>query len=137
MEEKKQNETFSFSYSAKEQKEIQAIRSKYSAPASPDDKERMMARLRELDRSVTRKGTLLSLTLGIAGTLLLGTGMSLFMTDLGKTVGISNPTIPGVLIGLIGIGVAALSYPLYTAITRRERRRVAPEILRLSDLLLR
>ncbi|MBQ8381838.1 MAG: hypothetical protein IJX47_01390 [Clostridia bacterium] len=137
MEDKNQNESFSFTYSAKEQKEIQSIRNKYAPQSSANDKESMMAQLRALDRSVTRKGTLVSLTIGIIGTLLLGFGMSLVTTDLSDTLGIGNPLVPGVLIGLAGIGIAALSYPVFAAVTRRERARIAPEILRLSDELLK
>ncbi|MBQ7354857.1 MAG: hypothetical protein IJW62_04985 [Clostridia bacterium] len=131
------NESFSFAYSAKEQKEIQSIRSRYASPSAPDDKQQMLMRLRKLDRDVTRKASVIALTVGIVGALIMGLGMSLIMTDLAATLGIGEPMIPGIAIGLAGIGIAALSYPLYTFITHRERKRIAPEILRLSDLLLR
>lgn len=137
MEEKNKNETFSFSYSAKEQKEIQTIRSKYAPPAPANDKEQMMERLRALDGAVARKASAISLTMGIIGALLLGLGMSLITTNLSVTIGIDDPMIPGIIIGLLGIGVASLSYPVYTAVTRRERARIAPEILHLTDELLK
>lgn len=136
MEDNNKNESFSFAYSAKEQKEIQAIRSRYAPPSASDDKQQMLMRLRELDRSVTRKASVIALTVGIVGALIMGLGMSLVMTDLAGQLGIDNPLIPGIATGLAGIGIAALSYPLYTVIIRREQKRIAPEILRLSDLLL-
>ena len=137
MEENNKTETFSFSYSAKEQKEIQTIRSTNAPPVPADDKKRIMDRLRAMDRRVTRKASAIALTIGIIGALLLGIGMSLVTTDLGDTIGIGDPMIPGIIFGLLGIGIAALSYPVYIAVTRRERKRIAPEILRLSDELLK
>ncbi|MGM9647872.1 MAG: hypothetical protein ACI3YH_07065 [Eubacteriales bacterium] len=131
MEDKNTNESFSFTYSAKEQKEIRSIREKYAPTTAGGDKGRMMEQLRALDRSVTRKGTAISLVMGIAGVLLLGFGMSCCMVWMSKWL------IPGIIIGLLGIAFAALSYPVYVAVTKKERERIAPEILRLSDELLK
>ena len=78
-------ESFSYTYSAKEQEEIMAIRKKYAAPEETEDK---MALLRRLDAAVTKKATIISLVLGIIGALVMGTGMSLVMTDIGKMIGL-------------------------------------------------
>ncbi|MBR6624239.1 MAG: hypothetical protein IKK91_10155 [Ruminococcus sp.] len=121
----KNNETFSYTYSAKQQEEIKKIREKY-APQTPDK----MEQLRRLDAGVTRKGTVISLIAGIIGTLILGTGMSLCMvwTDM---------FLPGIIIGIIGIAVVSSAYPLYSHITKKERKKIAPEIIRLTDELMK
>ena len=72
MSEKK--DTFQFSYSAKQQEEIRKIREKYTPK-----EESKMERLRKLDESATRPGTIAAVTLGVIGALLLGVGMSCTM----------------------------------------------------------
>ena len=120
-------ETFNYTYSASQQQEIKRIREKYAAPTQEEDK---MERLRKLDESVTRPGTIVSLIVGIIGALVMGTGMSCIMVW-------ENLLIPGVIIGVIGmIGVIA-AYPLYSRITKKQREKLAPEILRLSDELMK
>ena len=137
MEQNENKEVFSYSYSAKEQEEIKKIRKKYitNDPQKHEDK---MERLRFLDASTTKKGTIASLVIGIIGALILGTGMSLAMTDIGSFLG--NDTLAliiGILIGVLGIISVALAYPIYNLITAKERKRIAPEILRLSDELMK
>ena len=63
--ENQEKETFNYTYSAKEQMEIQNIRKKYVAP-----KEDKMERLRRLDAGVTQKATTAALIPGIIGTLI-------------------------------------------------------------------
>ena len=79
--------TFNYTYSAKEQEEIKAIREKYSKPVESEDK---MAQLRRLDASVSQKATMVSLVFGVIGTLILGMGMSLAMTEIGKAIGLGG-----------------------------------------------
>jgi len=134
--ENKEKETFKFTYSAKEQEEIKAIRKKYVAPEQAEDK---MAQLRRLDAAVTQKGTVVSLALGVIGTLLLGSGMSLAMTDIGNMLGLADKTemLIGIPIGLVGIALILVAYPIYNAIIKKERERIAPEIIRLTDELMK
>ena len=90
-----------------------------------------MEQLRRLDRSVTRKGTAVSIVVGIIGALTLGIGMCCAM------VWMAQWFVPGIVIGLVGIILVSLAYPLYTRITQKEREKVAPEILRLTDELMK
>ena len=122
MENKK--EVFQYTYSAKRQEEIQNIRKKYL----PEEEDKM-ERLRRLDRSAAKKGTAVSILLGVVGCLLLGVGMCCTM------VWTQHLFILGVIIGIIGIAVVAAAYPLYIRITRREREKLAPQILQLTDEL--
>lgn len=126
MENKNESEVFSYTYSAKEQEEVKQIRKKYM-PKEADK----MEQLRRLDRSVTRKGTAVSIVMGIIGALTLGIGMCCAM------VWMERWFVPGIVIGLVGIILVSLAYPLYTRITQKEREKVAPEILRLTDELMK
>lgn len=117
---------FTYTYSARQQEEIRSIQRKY-LPREEDK----MEQLRRLDRSVTRKGTRAALALGVAGALVMGTGMSMTM------VFADTWFVPGIAVGLLGMACMGLSYPLYVRVTKRERERAAPEILRLSRELLR
>ena len=126
MEEKK--ETFNYTYSASQQEEIKRIREKYAKPTQEEDK---MEQLRKLDASVTKPGTIVSLIVGVFGALIMGTGMSCTMVW-GETL-----FIPGIVIGVIGmIGVIA-AYPIYSRITKKRREKLTPEIMRLSDELMK
>ena len=129
-------ETFNYTYSAKEQDEIKAIRKKYAAPEETEDK---MAQLRRLDASVTQKAQAVSLIFGVIGALLLGLGMSLAMTDLGEILGSYREMamLLGIVIGIVGIVLVSLAYPLYNRIVKKEREKIASEIIRLTDELMK
>lgn len=126
MSNEKKSEVFEYTYSAAQQEEVKKIREKYIQPTEEENK---LEYLRRLDAGVTKKGTLLSLVVGIIGALIFGIGMccclewSLFL--------------PGTIIGIIGMAGIAAAYPLYSYITKKERKRVAPEILRLTEELLK
>lgn len=127
-----QNQKFEFTYSAAQQEEIEAIRKKYLSPEAQADK---MEQLRRLDAGVTQKAMIPALTVGILGTLVLGLGMSLIMTDIGAFLGISSPLLPGIVTGLAGMAGVIGAYPLYSRILARQRKKVAPQILRLAEEL--
>ena len=130
------NNGFSYTYSAKEQAELKKIREKYTAPTEAEDK---MARLRRLDASVTNTAQAVALVLGVIGTLILGFGMSLCMTDLGEILGAYQDLsmVLGIVIGVIGGILASLAYPVYNAIVKAKRKQLAPEIIRLTDELMK
>jgi len=125
---------FKYTYSAKEQDEIKRIRQKYQS-----QEEDTMTRLRKLDASATSKATVVALVLGIVGALILGTGMSLIMTDLAVLLGMTGMTnmIVGIVAGVLGIILVILAYPIYSKVLKRERYKIAPEILRLADELMK
>ena len=131
-----EKETFQYTYSAEEQEEIKAIREKYTAPQPEEDK---MAQLRRLDGAVTQKATAISLVFGIVGALVLGTGMSLAMTEIGAVIGLDGTLsmLFGILLGLVGIILISLAYPVYNRVVQKERARIAPEIIRLTDDLMK
>jgi len=131
----KEEGSFSFKYSAREQAEIKKIREKYTGRGAPEDK---MARLRRLDASVTGTAQSAAIAIGIIGALILGFGMSLVMTELSSALGMTSTLsmILGIVIGIVGGVIASLAYPAYSAILKAMKKRVAPEILRLTDELM-
>lgn len=129
-------EIFRYTYSAKEQEEIKAIRKKYESTEQTEDK---MAQLRRLDDSVTQKATAISLAVGIIGALVMGSGMSLVMTELGEMLGLCKAMamVLGIVIGLFGMIFVCAAYPVYNYIIKKEREKIAPEIIKLTDELMK
>ena len=127
---------FTYTYSAKEQAELKRIREKYTESTEEEDK---MARLRRLDASVTGTAQVIALAFGVIGTLILGFGMSLVMTELAEALGISGDAamVIGIIVGIVGGILASLAYPIYNAIVKAKRKKLAPEIIRLTDELMK
>ena len=126
-----ENNSFEYTYSAQRQKEVEAIRNKY-LPKEEDK----MEQLRKLHAIPTQKAQATSLAVGVIGALIMGTGMSLLMTDLGAALG-GLATVFGILAGVAGLILVALAYPLYNRVLKKERQRIAPRILQLTDELLK
>lgn len=128
--------SFHYTYSGKEQAEIQKIRKKYMAPQQQEDK---MELLRRLDAGVTKKATLYALTLGVTGALIMGLGMSLILSDFGKILGTNPGTtlLVGMVSGMVGIVLVCLAYPVHNRVLKKQRKKIAPEILRLTDELMK
>ena len=126
-----ENNSFEYTYSAQRQQEVEEIRKAY-LPKEEDK----MEKLRKLHRIPTQKAQAVSLAVGVIGALILGTGMSLCMTELGAALG-NLALVLGIMIGLAGIILVALAYPIYNRTLKKERERIAPEILRLSDELIK
>ncbi len=121
----KENNKFEYSYSGSSQEEVRKIRQKYIA----DEQEDKMTKLRKLDASVTKKAMIISLILGIAGALVMGVGMSFTM--------VWQNYIIGIPVGILGLIATAIAYPVYIHIVKKQKKKIAPEILRLSDELLK
>lgn len=120
-----EKETFEFTYSAPQQNEVQKIREKYL----PKEVTKL-DQLRALDEGVTRRGMAVSLVHGVLYTLLLGLGMSCCMVWSGVLF------VPGIIIGCVGLVGVAATYPIYNRIVKKDREKIAPEILRLSEDLI-
>lgn len=120
------NKTFTYNYSSSQQAEIRSIREKY-APKEEDK----MEQLRRLDESATKPGMIAALVVGILSTLVLGVGMCCTMVWAGQWF------IPGIIIGVVGILGVISAYPLYSRITKKCRERIAPDILRITDELMK
>ena len=119
----------SYTYSAKEQEEIKKIRDKYAPPAK---EETSMEKLRRLDASATKEASIVSLGVGIFSSLILGIGMCCTMIP-----GWEAYFIPGIVVGVIGLIGVISAYPIYTHMVKHKRAKLAPEIMRLSDELMK
>lgn len=126
-----ENHSFEYTYSARRQLEAEEIRKKY-LPKEEDK----MEQLRKLHAVPTQKAQATSLAIGITGALIMGTGMSLCMTELGAMLGRFGMVL-GIVVGLVGVVVVTLAYPMYSRTLKKEREKIAPEILQLTDELLR
>ena len=119
-----EKEVFEFTYSAKQQEEIEKIRNKYLPK-----QESKMEQLKKLDKSAEKPGTIVAMVFGVIGSLVMGTGMCCTMvwnTSLAVFV-------VGIVIGLIGMAVAGVAYPLYVSITKKQRAKIADQVLKLSE----
>ena len=126
MENKENREGFSYTYSAEEQQELKRIREKYLPK-----EENKMEQLRSLDSKATGKATMIAIIIGMIGTLLLGVGMCCTLVWQGRWF------VPGIFVGIIGIGIVAIAYPIYNKTLKTEREKIAPEVLRLTEELLK
>ena len=126
-------EGFRFTYSAARQQEVEHIRKKYLPQAEEENK---MEQLRKLHHSASEKAQARAIAVGTMGALILGIGMSLCMTDLGAALG-NLALLIGIFAGLAGILLVALAYPVYNRVLKKQRQRIAPQILRLTEELLK
>ncbi len=123
--ENQNDKKFSYTYSATEQEEIYRIRKKYVAT---EDK---LEQLRRLDAGVTEKATGIVILVGLLGALIMGVGLCC------TTVWKGLWFVPGIIIGLIGMAVLALAFPVYQKVLKKERKKIAPEVIRLTDELMK
>ena len=92
--------------------------------------------LRELDSKVKRPANAFAYTFGSISAVIMGAGMSLVMTDIGAVIGITSALVPGILVGVVGLGMALLTYPIYKSILNSRKKKYGAEILALSDKIM-
>ena len=93
--------------------------------------------LRKLDAKVKRPANTFAYVLGSIGAVVMGAGMSLVMTDIGEMVGIAaDNMVLGIIIGVVGLTVAVVNYPIYKGILNGRRKKYAARILELSEKVM-
>ncbi len=92
--------------------------------------------LKSLDSKVKKPANILAYTLGVVGAIIMGGGMSIVMTDIGETVGIENPMLVGVLLGVIGMLMVIINYPIYKNVLASRRKKYADRIITISDEIM-
>lgn len=127
-----QASVFSYTYSARDNQEVLRIRDKY-LPKQEDP----LTTLKTLDARVKRPAEVFAYIFGSVDAIIMGTGMSLVMTDVGAYLGITQTMPLGIAVGLVGMGLALLTYPLYKSILKGRKRKYAQQILELSENILR
>ncbi len=110
---------------------IQKIRTQYTEKESTQ-----VDALKELDAKVKRPANVFAWIVGTVSALVMGAGMSLVMTDIGSMVGIENPMLPGIVVGIAGMAMALVNYPVYKRLLTSRRKKYAGQIIALSDKLM-
>lgn len=111
---------------------VQKIRTQYTEKESTE-----LDALRKLDAKVKRPANVFAYVFGSISAIIMGAGMSLVMTDISSAVGISDPLIPGIVIGVAGMLMAIINYPVYKRILTSRKEKYADQILALSDKLMK
>ena len=110
---------------------VQKIRTQYTQKESTE-----LDALKALDNKVKRPANTFAYLFGSISAIIMGAGMSLVMTDIGATVGIAEPMVPGIVIGVVGMLLAIINYPIYKGILGGRRKKYAQKIIALSDQLM-
>lgn len=110
---------------------VQKIRTQYT-----EREHTQLDALKELDRKVHKPANMFAYIFGSISALIMGGGMSLVMTDIGTTLGMGEAMIPGIIIGVVGLLMAAVNYPVYKKILGSRRKKYADEIIALSDKIM-
>ena len=110
---------------------VQKIRTQYV-----DKEHTQLDELKELDAKVKRPVNVFAYIFGGISAIIMGSGMSLVMTDIGSVVGIENAMVPGIIIGIVGMFLAIINYPVYKGILTSRRKKYAAQIMELSDKII-
>ncbi len=89
-----------------------------------------------LDKKVKQPANIFSYMFGTLAALVMGSGMSLVMTDIGTTLGLGDTVIPGIILGIIGLTMAVVNYPIYKNILAKRKEKFADKIVALSDEII-
>ncbi len=92
--------------------------------------------LKALDKKVKKPVTVFAISFGTVAAIILGTGMSLIMTDIGEFIGLANAMPAGIVIGVAGLALSIANYPIYTRILASRKAKYADQIVKLSDKIL-
>ena len=111
---------------------VEKIRSQYT-----EQKYTELDELKALDARVKRPANVFAYTYGSIGAIVMGTGMSLVMTEIGSVLGMGNALIPGIVIGVVGLCMALTTYPIYKKILNFRRKKYASKIMQLSDRIMK
>lgn len=111
---------------------VQKIRTQYTEKQHTD-----LDELKELDAKVRRPANVFAYIFGSISAVIMGSGMSLVMTDIAETVGIENSMLCGIVIGVVGMLMAIVNYPIYKGILGSRRKKYADKIIALSDKLMK
>ena len=110
---------------------VQKIRTQYT-----ERENTQLDALKALDKKVKKPANVFAVVFGIISAVVMGSGMSLVMTDIGSIIGIESPLIPGIIIGVVGLVMALLTYPMYKKILNSRKKKYANEIIKLSDNIM-
>ena len=110
----------------------QKIRANYMEKQSTE-----LDELRALDAKVKRPANVFAYIWGSISAIIMGAGMSLVMTDIADYIELSSdPMITGIIIGVVGMIMALVTYPIYKGILGSRKKKYGAKILDLSDKII-
>ena len=107
---------------------VEKIRSQYTEAEFTD-----LDALKTLDAKVKRSANVFGYVYGSIGAVIMGAGMSLVMTDIGKMIGLASTLTPGIAVGVVGLAMSCTTYPIYKKILNSRKKKYAGQIMELSD----
>ena len=111
----------------------QKIRTQYM---EKDQKSTDLDKLKELDAKVKRPANIFAYTFGSISALIMGSGMSLVMTDIGDKIGMGDAMVPGIVIGVVGMLMAIVNYPIFKKLLGSRKQKYAKDIIELSEKIM-
>ena len=110
---------------------VQKIRTQYT-----EKEQTCLDELKRMDAKVKRPANVFAYIFGSISAIVMGSGMSLVMTNIGEIVGVDDPMIPGIAIGIVGMIMAIINYPIYKSILNSRRKKYAEKIIALSEKIM-
>lgn len=110
---------------------VQKIRTQYT-----EKEHTQLDALKELDAKVKRPANVFAYIFGSISAIIMGSGMSLVMTEIGASIGMENVMVPGIIIGIVGLLMALITYPIYKNILTSRKAKYADKIMKLSDEIM-
>ena len=110
---------------------VEKIRAAYTEAEHTD-----LDDLKALDAKVKKPANVFAYVYGAVGAIVMGAGMSLVMTDIGTMIGLTATMVPGITVGVLGLGMVLTTYPIYKKILNSRKKKFAPQIMELSDKLI-
>ena len=111
---------------------VQKIRSQYTEREHTE-----LDALKALDAKAKKPAKIFGYTYGSIGTIVMGAGMSLVMTDIGALLGMTDTLLPGIVIGIVGLVMVLTTYPIYKRILNSRKKKYASKIMELSDRIMK
>lgn len=111
----------------------QKIRTQYM---EKEEKSTDLDKLKALDSKVKRPANIFGYTFGTISALIMGSGMSLVMTDIGEKLGLGDMMVPGIVIGVVGMIMALVNYPIYKKLLGTRKQKYSKEIIELSEKIM-
>ena len=111
---------------------VQKIRTQYTEKQHTE-----LDELKALDAKVKKPANVFAYTYGSVSAIIMGTGMSLVMTEIGEVIGLASAMVPGIVIGVVGMSMALSTYPIYKKMLNDRKKKYAPEILKLSEKIMK
>lgn len=110
---------------------VQKIKTQYT-----EKEHTQLDALKELDAKVKLPANVFAYIFGSISVIIMGSGMSLVMTDIGSSIGIENSMVPGIIIGIVGMLMAIINYPIHKSILTSRKNKYADQIMKLSDKIM-